>query len=161
MEGESHFELASPASPAIWAMPGLPETLMGVDVVTPGGRASGGSVGVRGGCTSTGVGERTTGPTAALVGVCAWGLMMAQAGRSPPPPMPLAIILGGPGSNSLCIASELRMTRKWVLSDGVMVTVLGSSYRSFLGAWTERAGGHSSRPRFEMLIEDSLAIREA
>lgn len=35
-------------------------------------------------------------------------------------------------SVSFCMASELRMTRKWVLSDGVMVTVFSSSGFSFL-----------------------------
>lgn len=33
---------------------------------------------------------------------------------------------------SLRMASELRMTRKWVLSDGVMVTVFSASGFSFL-----------------------------
>lgn len=33
---------------------------------------------------------------------------------------------------SFCMASELRMTRKWVLSDGVMVTVFSASGFSFL-----------------------------
>lgn len=39
------------------------------------------------------------------------------------------------GSLSFCMASVLRMTRKWVLSDGVMVTVFISSGFSFLGTW--------------------------
>lgn len=39
-------------------------------------------------------------------------------------------------SVSFCMASELRMTRKWVLSDGVMVTVFRSSGFSFLVIWT-------------------------
>lgn len=37
-----------------------------------------------------------------------------------------------PGSVSFCIASELRITRKCVLSDGVMVTVFINSGLSFL-----------------------------
>lgn len=37
-----------------------------------------------------------------------------------------------PRQASLCMASELRMTRKWVLSDGVMVTVFSASGFSFL-----------------------------
>lgn len=40
-----------------------------------------------------------------------------------------------PMSASFCIASELRMTRKWVLSDGVMVTVFRRSGLSFLVTW--------------------------
>lgn len=36
---------------------------------------------------------------------------------------------------SFSIASELRMTRKWVLSDGVMVTVFSGSGFSFLVTW--------------------------
>lgn len=39
-------------------------------------------------------------------------------------------------SVSFCMASELRMTRKWVVSDGVMVTVFRSSGFSFLVTWT-------------------------
>lgn len=35
-------------------------------------------------------------------------------------------------SSSASIASELRMTRKWVLSEGVMVTVFSGSGFSFL-----------------------------
>lgn len=38
-------------------------------------------------------------------------------------------------SASFCMASELRMTRKWVFSDGVMVTVFRSSGFSFLVTW--------------------------
>lgn len=38
-------------------------------------------------------------------------------------------------SVSSSMASELRMTRKWVLSDGVMVTVFRSSGFSFLVTW--------------------------
>lgn len=38
-------------------------------------------------------------------------------------------------SVSFSMASELRMTRKWVVSDGVMVTVFSSSGFSFLGTW--------------------------
>lgn len=43
---------------------------------------------------------------------------------------------GAPSSFSVSVsfsmASELRMTRKWVLSDGVMVTVFSGSGLSFL-----------------------------
>ena len=39
-------------------------------------------------------------------------------------------------SVSFSMASELRMTRKWVLSDGVMVTVFSGSSFSFLVTWT-------------------------
>lgn len=55
------------------------------------------------------------------------GLTTVHSGRGPPSSSSSA-----PRWVSLCMASELRMTRKWVLSDGVMVTVLSASGFPFL-----------------------------
>lgn len=44
----------------------------------------------------------------------------------------LTTVHSTPRRVSLRMASELRMTRKWVLSDGVMVTVFSASGFSFL-----------------------------
>lgn len=45
-------------------------------------------------------------------------------------------------SVSFSMASELRMTRKWVLSDGVMVTVFISSCFSFFVTWILNKKGY-------------------
>lgn len=55
------------------------------------------------------------------------GLTTVRSGRGPP-----SSSSSVPRQVSLCMASELRMTRKWVLSDGVMVTVFSASGFSFL-----------------------------
>lgn len=57
------------------------------------------------------------------VGVRGSGLTMVQTGRT---------VSSFSVSASFSMASELRMTRKWVLSDGVMVTVFRDSCLSFL-----------------------------
>lgn len=68
--------------------------------------------------------RESTGATAARGS----GLTTVRSGRGPLPPSSSSV----PRQVSLCMASELRMTRKWVLSDGVMVTVFSASGFSFL-----------------------------
>lgn len=64
-----------------------------------------------------------TGVTVAT-GVRGSGLTMVHTEEEAPSSFSISV--------SFCMASELRMTRKWVLSDGVMVTVFSSSGFSFL-----------------------------
>lgn len=59
-----------------------------------------------------------------VIGVRGSGLTTVHSGAEPPSSFPTSV--------SVCMASELRMTRKWVFSDGVMVTVLTGSGFSFL-----------------------------
>lgn len=85
---------------------------VGVEVVKPD----------KGVCVTVVTGVSMVTGTAMVTGVRGSGLTMAQvAGRLLPVPAPMA--------------SELRITRKCVLSEGVMVTVFGSSAHSFLVTW--------------------------
>lgn len=63
-----------------------------------------------------------------VIGVRGWGLTMVHTEEEEAPSF-FSI------SVSFSMASELRMTRKCVLSDGVMVTVLSCSGFSFLVTW--------------------------
>lgn len=95
----------------------------GVEVVTLDGRTSGGSVGVKGLTDITVLMlDRLSGVTV-VTGVRGSGLTMVHT-EGPPSSFSVSV--------SFAIASELRMTRKWVLSDGVMVTVFSGSGFSFL-----------------------------
>lgn len=95
----------------------------GVEVVTLDGRTSGGSAGVKGLTDVTVLMlDRLSGVTV-VTGVRGSGLTMVHT-EGPPSSFSVSV--------SFAIASELRMTRKWVFSDGVMVTVLSGSSFSFL-----------------------------
>lgn len=59
-----------------------------------------------------------------VIGVRGSGLTMVHAKEEAPSSFAICV--------SFSIASELRMTRKWVLSDGMMVTVFSGSGFSFL-----------------------------
>lgn len=103
--------------------------LEGVEVDTLGEMTSTlsvGNIGLREHMVPTD-GGRSTGVT--LAGVRGSGLTMVRSGGEP-----FTVCV------SLCMASELRMTRKWVLSDGVMVTVFSGSSFSFLLTWTSSIG---------------------
>lgn len=67
------------------------------------------------------------GGAAAVVAARGSGLTTVRSGGGAPP---------SSSSVPLCMASELRITRKWVLSEGVMVTVFSASGFSFLLNWT-------------------------
>lgn len=98
--------------------------LEGVEVDTLGemtSTLSAGKMGLREHTVPTD-GGGSTGVT--LAGVRGSGLTTVRSGGEPPSSFA--------GCVSLCMASELRMTRKWVLSDGVMVTVFSGSCFSFL-----------------------------
>lgn len=105
----------------------------GVEVTTLGDRTSRGSVGVTGlgGVTVlAGSGLDARGVTAVTVVIRGRGsglTMVHTDGDDTPPPFLISV--------SASMASELRMTRKWVLSDGVMVTVFSGSGFSFLVTW--------------------------
>lgn len=110
----------------------------GVEVVTQDVRTSTGSVGVMGLIAMLTDSSGLTG-VPLVTGVRGSGLTMAGKDTSS----------CFPASLSFCMASELRMTRKWVLSDGVMVTVFISSVFSFLGTWmlgSRRTGLERSYP---------------
>lgn len=64
------------------------------------------------------------------------GLTTVRFGGGAPPPSSSSV--------PLCMASELRITRKWVLSDGVMVTVFSASGFSFLLNWMTGIRGAGS-----------------
>ena len=92
-----------------------------------GGRTSRGSVGV------TGLTEATVlvdpwrfAAVTVVIGVRGSGLTIVHTEEAPS-----SFLI----SVSFSMASELRMTRKWVLSDGVMVTVFRGSGLSFLVTW--------------------------
>lgn len=91
------------------------------------GRTSRGSVGVTG-LTAVAVLTDVRGFTGVtvVIGVRGCGLTMVHTEEAQ---SSFSISL------SFSIASELRMTRKWVLSEGVMVTVFSSSGFSFLVTW--------------------------
>lgn len=97
-----------------------------MEVVTLAERTSTGSVRLIGLIEITVLADSSafTGVTV-VTGVRGSGLTIV--GKEPPSSFPM--------SASFCIASELRMTRKWVLSDGVMVTVFRRSGLSFLVTW--------------------------
>lgn len=94
-----------------------------MEVVTLDARTSTGSVGVMGLMAITVLTDSGFTGVTVVTGVRGSGLTIA--GKDTSSSLPVSL--------SFCIASELRMTRKWVLSDGVMVTVLISSAFSFLG----------------------------
>lgn len=102
--------------------------MKGVEVATLGRRISSGSVGVTG-LTEVMVPTDARGITGVtvVIGVRGSGLTMVHTEEGAA--SPLSILA------SFSMASELRMTRKWVLSDGVMVTVFISSGFSFLVIW--------------------------
>lgn len=93
-----------------------------MEVITLEGRTSRGSEGVIG-LTEVAVLTDVRGSSGVrvVIGVRGCGLMMVRTEESS-----FSISL------SFSMASELRMTRKWVLSEGVMVTVFSSSGFSFL-----------------------------
>ncbi len=112
LEGDSVLGPTSPKSSPIWAAEAAAgaagRLFEGVEVNTPLGTISNSdSVGVLG-----------------VTGVRGSGLTMVQPG------VPEASSL-----SSVCMASELRMTLKWVFSEGIMVTVFGSSTFSFFETW--------------------------
>lgn len=97
-------------------------------MATLGGRTSRGSVGVAGltgvsVLAGSGLDARGVTGVTVVLRVRGSGLTMVHTDGAAPP---LLI------SVSSSMASELRMTRKWVLSDGVMVTVFSGSVLSFL-----------------------------
>lgn len=102
--------------------------LEGVDVATLDGRTSRGSDGVIGLREVTVLTDARGFMVTAVTGVRGLGLMMVHTEED-----------GAASSFSISVsfsmASELRMTRKWVVSDGVMVTVFSSSGFSFLVTW--------------------------
>lgn len=105
--------------------------LKGVEVATLGGRTSSGSVAVTG-LTEVMVPTDARGLTGVtvvigVIGVRGSGLTMVHTEEDATSPLSISV--------SSSMASELRMTRKWVLSDGVMVTVFSSSGFSFLVTW--------------------------
>lgn len=105
-----------------------------MEVATLGGRTSRGSVGVTGlieVMVSTDA-RGITGVTV-VIGVRGSGLTMVHKEEEAPPPLSISV--------SFSMASELRMTRKWVFSDGVMVTVFSSSGFSFLVTWSLNISG--------------------
>lgn len=110
----------------------------GVEVVTVDARMSTGSVGVMGLMAITVLTDSGFTGVTVVTGVRGSGLTIAGKDTSSSFPVSL----------SFCMASELRMTRKWVLSDGVMVTVLIGSGFSFLGTWMlgSRRGLERSQP---------------
>lgn len=99
-----------------------------MEVATFGGSTSRDSVDVRGlpeamaPTEGSGI-SAVTGAT----GVRGSGLTMVLNEEAPPLPLSSSV--------SFSMASELRITRKCVLSDGVMVTVFRSSGLSFLVIW--------------------------
>ncbi len=99
-----------------------------MEVATLDGRTSRGSVGLTG-LTEVMVLTDVRGLTRVTVGigVRGSGLTMVHTEEEAPPSFSISV--------SFSMASELRMTRKWVLSDGVMVTVFSSSGFSFLVTW--------------------------
>lgn len=110
--------------------------LEGVEVATLDGRTSRGSVGVIGlieVMVLTDV-RGFTGVTV-VIGVRGLGLTMVHTEDEAPSSFSTSV--------SFSMASELRMTRKWVLSDGVMVTVFSSSAFSFLVTWILNIRGKS------------------
>lgn len=104
--------------------------LEGVEVVTLGGRTSRGSVGVRG-LPGGMMSSESSGIKGVIVviGVRGFGLTIVHT-EEEEEEMGLS-----PLSISVSMASELRMTRKWVLAEGVMVTFFMSSSFSFLETW--------------------------
>ena len=103
--------------------------LEGVDVATLDGSTSRGSDGVIGLRVVTVLTDaRGFMGVTAVTGVRGLGLTMVHTEED-----------GAASSFSISVsfsmASELRMTRKWVVSDGVMVTVFISSGFSFLVTW--------------------------
>lgn len=98
-----------------------------MEVATLGGMTSTlsvGEIGLREHAALTDARE-STGVTVVRAAARGSGLTTVHSGRGPPSS-------SGPRWVSFCMASELRMTRKWVLSDGVMVTVFSASGFSFL-----------------------------
>lgn len=98
-----------------------------MEVITLEGKTSRGSTGVMG-LTAVAVltdARRSSGVTV-VIGVRGCGLTMVHTEEAP---SSFSISL------SFSMASELRMTRKWVFSEGVMVTVFSSSGFSFLVTW--------------------------
>lgn len=101
-----------------------------MEVATLDERTSRGSVGVIGLIEDTVLtDERGIAGVTVVTGVRGSGLTMVHTDEEEAPP-------SFSMSVSFCMASELRMTRKWVVSDGVMVTVFRSSGFSFLVTWT-------------------------
>lgn len=99
--------------------------MVGVEVATFGGRISRGSVGV------TGLSEvmvetdaRGFSGVSVVIGVRGSGLTIVHTEEEATCSFSVSI--------SFSMASELRMTRKWVLSNGVMTTVFNGSGFSFL-----------------------------
>lgn len=95
-----------------------------MEVATLDGRTSWGSVGVTGLTELMVLTDAQGLRCATVIGVRGSGLTMVHTEEVAPSSFSFSV--------SFSMASELRMTRKWVLSDGVMVTVFSSSGFSFL-----------------------------
>ncbi|TNN78778.1 hypothetical protein EYF80_010948 [Liparis tanakae] len=124
-------ERGRPIIPFFFEGESLSGLLEGVEVATLGGRTSRGSVGVRG-LPGGMMSSESSGIKGVIVviGVRGLGLTIVHTEEEEEEGLsPLSI------SVSFSMASELRMTRKWVLSEGVMVTFFMSSSFSFLGTW--------------------------